>query len=58
MRTVVTKWVTQCAINQFVNVLDTHGLRQVLAAGHPYKKTQKYEQFHTCFNVKVGKFEK
>jgi len=49
MRTVVTKWATQClargstlhtveAIKQFVDVLDKHSHRQVFAAEHPYKK--------------------
>ena len=49
MRTVVTKWTTQCltwgstlhtveAMKQFVNILNKHSHRQALAAEHPYKK--------------------
>jgi hypothetical protein len=48
MGTVVTKWAMQClawdsmlhtveAIKQFVDVLNKHSRRQVLAAQHPYK---------------------
>ena len=71
MGTVVTKWATQwlaCgtmlhtveAIEQFVNLIDKISRRQVLTdgtAGHHYKK-QTHEQFHTCFIVTVGQFEK
>jgi len=70
MGTVVTKWATQwlaCgtmlhtveAIEQFVNILDKMSCRQVNTADHHYKKKkQTHEQFHTCFIVTVGQFEK
>jgi Tat protein secretion system quality control protein TatD with DNase activity len=71
MRTVVTKWAIQYlawgstlhtaeAIKQFVNILNkqSHGQVRVLTAEQSYKKTQTHEQFHTCFIVTVGQFEK
>jgi len=63
MGTVVTKWAvpylawgimlyTVEAIKQFVDTLNKHSRRQVLAAEH------KHEQFHACLIVTVGQIVK
>jgi len=68
MGTVVTKWATQwlaCsttlhtveAIEQFVNILNKWAIGRYSLLTTP-TKTQTHEQFHTCFIVTVGQFEK
>ena len=68
MGTVVIKWATQClawgsmlhtveAIKQFVDKLNKHSRRQVLAAEHPCKK-HKHMSSSTRFIVTIGQFEK
>jgi hypothetical protein len=66
MGTLVPKWAMQClawgsmlhnveAMKLFVDILNK---QSHIAADTPLQKTQKHEQFHTCFIVTVGQFAK
>jgi len=69
MGTVVTKWAMQCLArcarftllklsNRLLTSSTTHSIGMYSLLNTPTKHTHTHEQFHTCFIVTVGQFEK